>query len=366
MTRKASVGIIQQIASAVDGDTDELARISKTAHISNEVARHRLAPLAAAMASESGLRGEGVETWRSALRSSAAQRLFVSSTVEAVTNALGAAQIPWMPLKGTDPIEELYRTPELRPATDADILVSRRVFDEARAALEENGWRGVSQGREAERYLKAEGYNWKAVSGHCALLELHYRLWGAVDPGLSEAILKRAEPDHSRGGSCLRTTRADAYLIAATHFWMAEPPRVLMYPFELRKMAQAWADPEFSEEICERAIEHDLQVFVGLSAQLVWDLWRCETGRAVFERLSATFRSGERFLLRRAMRTTLAALHIPLPAIVAARLFDRRRSRTGWRGPIRRIWPHPGVLEEMMPDTGSGLKRRLLHLSGWA
>ncbi len=91
-------------------------------------------------------------------------------------------------------VAHCYPQPECRPTTDLDILVPEERFREAREALRAAGWHDLHPGPLHEDFLVREGYNWQARHTSGIMLELHFRLWGPVDPRLARAVFERATP----------------------------------------------------------------------------------------------------------------------------------------------------------------------------
>ena len=216
-------------------------------------------------------------------------------------------------------------------------------LEAARRALERTGWRATSTDSRAERFLHEEGYNWKALGPQKVLLELHYRLWGSVPTELGPAVLERSDPAPELGASARRLNWADAYLVGAAHFWVTPPPRPLVYWRDQYLLLSQGGD-SVGHEVARAAAELGLQLPVGLVARGVARIFGDDANAGVAEQLLADLRPAERLVARRAERG--AGADLPLGALVLARLLSGRPSRMGWKAVWRRIWAHPGVVEQ--------------------
>ena len=54
---------------------------------------------------------------------------------------------------------------------------------------------------------------------------------------------------------------------------------------------------------------------------------------------------------------------LTLDVVYLARLLARRPSRMGWLAPWRRIWPHPGTVNQLTPDEWPWWGRRAWIMS---
>ena len=274
--------------------------------------------------------------------------------------ALGAAGVAWAPLKGLDLGSRVYPAPEARPTGDLDLLIAPTDLPAARAALAVAGWRPRRSGRHYEAYLAGEAYNWQALDASGLLLELHYRLWGVVPAGLAAELLAAATPDPTLGPTARRLSLAGAYVIAAVHAWASPPPRPLLAWWDLERIAAA-GGPGLAAEVTALAAAHGLELFVLLAAEVAGDLWPRPEQAAIVAALAPRLRRAERLARRRAQRRDLA--EAPFEPLVLARLLSGRPSRSGWRALGRRLWAHPGAVEEETPPHWRWPARRLVHLA---
>jgi len=334
--------LVQVMARATAGDPEAVEQLTATGEGITAVIENRLAPLLVFLAHEQAV--EAPEAWLASMRQTAVMRILLENALSNLGTDLDAAGIPWLPLKGMGLPARLYPRPECRPTSDIDVLIPETRFFEARDLLQRQGWEDIHPGPLHEDFLVREGYNWQARHTSGVMLELHFRLWGPVDPELPAAILDAAEPAPGLGSMARLSGPVESYIVAACHLWNSPPPVVLLYFFDLHLLSQAAAgDPGFTESVIALARRHDLQLFVGLAAAVTARLWPGETNRQIAAALLAELRAPERMVLMRARRRS--TLEIPLGALVLSRLLSNRKSRSGWRAPFRRLWPHPAIFQ---------------------
>ncbi len=348
---------VQDLSRALSGDLDALRRSVEADPEGQLVTLHRIG---AALT----LRGRGAdleipEPWRQILRRGGALHLLLGDSLEKIGQILGDASVPWAPIKGMDLRDRLYSPREERPTADLDILIARRDLLTAREALLDAGWRGEADSPRNEDFLLREGYNWKAVGPNGLLLELHFELWGSVPAGMAGAMLNRAEADPTLGSTGRRLIWSDAFLLAAAHIWVTPPPRPLLYWWELAKLASRGGEESY-EEILSASQSWGLQLPTALAAQATASLFASPGCERIVAELSAELRPTERRV--RDLATRCSPQRLPLSRLVLARLLARRPSRMGWRAPLRRLWAHPGVVEQHTPDAWPWAWRRLWYL----
>lgn len=347
---------MKRLAAALAGDGDALAALAADPDAIELARVHRVGPALSLRARRLGIDGPAAQSWHRGLIAVAAHRLHVEDrlgTVGAALGAVGEAGVPWLPLKGCDLGARVYRYPEERPVGDIDLLVPRAELPRAQAALRAAGWRGIAESPRVERYLRDEGYAWQAQDSAGLLLEVHVRLWGIVPAGLGAALLAAAVPDPTLGPSGRRLPFAHAWLVAAVHTWLNPPPRPLLAWWDLERIAAA--EPGMAEEAGRLAEAWDLQLPAGLAAAQVAELWESEPNRRIADRLLGGLRPLERLAARRGEA-------VGLKSIVLARLLSGRASRAGWRSLPRRVWAHPGIVEQETPAGRSWPMRRLAHV----
>ncbi|HET9228542.1 MAG TPA: nucleotidyltransferase family protein, partial [Thermoanaerobaculia bacterium] len=216
---------MNRLAAALAGDSAALAALAADPAAADLARVHRVGPALALRARRLGIAGPAAESWRRGLIAVAAHRLHIEDRLRGVGAALGAAGVPWLPLKGCDLGARAYRDPEERPVGDIDVLIPRAELPRAQEALRAAGWRGFSDSPRMERYLRDEGYAWQAQDAAGVLLEVHVRLWGIVPAGMGAALLAAAVPDPGLGPTGRRLPFAHAWLVAAVHSWLNPPPR---------------------------------------------------------------------------------------------------------------------------------------------
>lgn len=300
-----------------------------------------------------------------ALRARAAATwVLVERDLRGLGTALGAAGVPWAPIKGADvatrSAPRLYGDPAERTMTDLDLLVPEADYRRAREALEADGWTNRAPGARFERYVEEEGSAWTGGrEGSPLVVELHLRLWGFVPDGLGDALLDRADADRSLGPTARRLRLADAFLLAAVHPWLHLPPRSLANWWEVHRLAEVGGEP-LAEEAAGEARRWGLELPVVLSAAQVAALWPGGVGSDVAERVWGGLRWSERPAARRALSKPPSEVSIEL--VAAARLLAGRPSRSGAKPLLRRFWAHPGIVERLTPERWSWPRRRAVHL----
>jgi hypothetical protein len=347
---------VRALASALAGDPDALAALAADPAGAGLAQLHRLGPALALRARRLGIEGPSVDAWRRSLMGVTAHRLRIDEGLARLGSVLGAAGVPWLPIKGSDLGSRVYDRPEERPAGDVDVLVAHADYLRARSALEAAGWRSLASGARIDAYLLEEGYAWQATDPTGLLLEVHHRLWGVVPRGFGQAMVEAAEPDPALGPTARRLPLAHAWLIAAVHVWLNPPPRPLLAAWDLERIAA----PALVEEIVELALDWDLQLLAALAAEYAGSLWPSEPHRRIADRLMETLRPAERLAARRALEGGVESAS--LESIVLARLLSRRSSRAGWRSLFRRFWAHPGIVEMETPAGRSWPARRMSHV----
>ncbi len=335
--------ILEIMSHACTGHAEAIRQLAASPPGISAAIEHRVAPLLAILAYKTGI--DVPEKWLGAMRQSATMRLLLESALSGLGDILDAAAIPWVPLKGMGLPARLYPSPECRPTSDVDVLIPEAQLSEARDNLRKAGWKDIHSGTAYEHFLLHEGYNWQASHPSGVMLELHFRLWGPVDPALPQTIIDAARPAPDLGVLARIPGPAESYIVTACHLWNSPQPVALMYFFDLHLLSQAGANrPAFAESVISMARRHDLQLFAGLAAAVTNQLWPDDTSRQIARGLLTHLRPAERAIVTLARYRS--ARDIPLGALVFARLLSGRKSRSGWRAPLRRVWPHPAIFQE--------------------
>ena len=346
-------------AAGLAGDRSSLAELAMRPELGPLIAANRIGPGLAIRAAELGVQGSEVGDWNDQMRSAAALRLRLEAAMRNLASAFAGARIAWTPLKGMGLDPELYPRIEERISTDIDALISRSDLEAAIRALEAHGWRSLIATDRQRAYALDEGYNWKLGLGS-VMLELHFRLWGGVPEALAIDILDRAVPAPELGATARRIDPTDAYVVAAVHTWQTPPPRYLMLWWDLHRMAGVGHD-DLAEAVIRRTSDYGLDAFVALAAATAADLWGDDANRRIADALAARMRGPERWAARSLSRTCPATAS--LGVLTLGRLLAGRPSRSGWRAIPRRIWAHPGTVDDETPATWSWPRRRLVHLA---
>lgn len=348
---------MRRLAAALADDPDALATLAADPAGADLAKLHRVGPALALRARRLGIEGPAVDSWRRSLMGVAAHRLRIDEGLSSLGAVLGAAGVPWLPIKGCDLGSRVYDRPEERPAGDVDVLVTQADYLRARRALETAGWRSLTSGARIEAYLLEEGYAWQATDPTGLLLEVHHRLWGVAPPGFGRALMEAAAPDPALGPTARRLPLAHAWLVAAVHVWLNPPPRPLLAVWDLERITRA---ADLVDDAIRLAVDWDLQLPAALAADYAAGLWESEPHRRIADRLTDTLRPAERLAARRALEGEVEGT--PLGSIVLARLLSFRESRAGWRSLVRRVWAHPGIVEMETPAGRSWPARRLSHV----
>ncbi len=345
----------RRLAATLGGDGRALDELAASDRGGELAARHRASGALYLRARRRGLDTPAVAAWRRQTLRVAAHHLRLTATAAEVAGRLDDAGIEWTPLKGYDLATRLYDAPEERATGDLDLLIRPQRLDDARRVLRAAGWRDLYAGPRNRVFLAEEGYAWMAVKDLHPLLEIHFRLWGLVPDGFAAALFERSVPDPSLPPGGRRLSFADAYLIAAVHAWLS--PRYLTAWWELARLAERLS-PAQVEDLIRDASAWDLQLPVALSARISAALWHRPPCREIRRRLAGDLRAPERLLAARARHRPTA---LSLASLQAARLLAGRSSRMRLKGPWRRIWPHPGIVERATPEDWPWIARRLWY-----
>jgi hypothetical protein len=293
--------------------------------------------------------------WRQHLQRAGAQGIVFESVLQRIAATLGAHGVTWCPLKGMDLRSRLYRWPEERAVGDVDVLVAPGDFEQARDVLRAAGWRDACKAEDARRYEREEGYNWQAFDGHGVLLELHFRLWGAIGEAFAEEARVSAWRDEALGPCGRRLSWPFAFVVAAVHCWIDPPPHAAREWWEVHLLSQQGGE-EMVSQVVEIARRWGLELPVVQAAIVVCELWPGSPCGAIGNSLRPHLRWSERLVARRSLRR--GADLLPWGKIVLARLLAGRPTRMGWRTPIRRVWDHAGTVAATTPDSWPWWRRR--------
>jgi hypothetical protein len=167
---------------------------------------------------------EGAEPWARdllrELRTAAAFQQRRDALLREAIEALAAASVDVLVIKGAALAHTIYPEPYVRPRVDVDVLVDRADLARASRVLEAGGWlRDVESDAE---WMSGQRHYTKALgsSGRVERLDLH---WRVVNPmvfadALSFADLReRAVPVTSLGPSARTPAIGDALLLACLH-----------------------------------------------------------------------------------------------------------------------------------------------------
>ena len=342
-----------RLAAALGGDERALERLAADDAEGDLARQHRAGGALYLRARPLGLDTPAVVAWHHQTLAVAAHYLQLQATVHAVAGCLANAGVEWLPLKGYDLATRIYDAPEERPTGDLDLLILPSQLDDAVGALSADGWQPLYQGARNRAYQADEGYAWVAVKAPHPLLEVHFRLWGLVPRGFGSAIFKRSRRDPALPVAGRRLSLADAYLVAAVHAWLS--PRYVVAWWDLARLSAHMASEDV-DAVVREAGAWDLQLPVVLAAEVSAALWGESACQTIQRRLVGDLALTERLLAARARRRLTA---LPLASLQAARLLAGRRSRQRLKGPWRRVWPHPAIVERETPEGLPWFARRL-------
>ena len=338
-------------------DPAAAAGLALTGATFDAAATRRLAPAIAARALEAGAADAALEPFVAQLRASAARWLRFRAMLQRIGEALGAAGVAWLPIKGADVATRVYPDPAERPASDLDILVRPAEREAAFAALETAGFRRwYPRNRYTGDFHDREAHNVLFASPEGLPVEVHYRLWGMVPPAFTAGIHAAAEAAPELGATALRPALHHEIVLTAVHAWHTSRPRPLTQLLDIVRLTAK--DPCAPGLAAEAALRHGLQLPTGLvllDAGVTCGVPELERSAAP---LLARLRPPERLVLSRFIRTGEDG--VPITAVFLATLLARRPRRRGPLALVRRLWPHPHVVALSTPDTLPWWRRRLL------
>lgn len=346
---------LKLLAAALAGDRRALGELAFRDDLRGAVGGARIAPALALHAAALGVGGPEVPLWHSELMAGTSHGLLLRHSLTGIGRLLGREGITWAPFKGLGLTPHVYPEWGERPTGDIDILVGSGDYERARRALGGDGWRDLVEVTGADEFVGDEGYNWQATNDDGVALELHFRLWGCAPEGLAAAVMSRWQPDAENGPTARRLQLADAYLLAAVHWWTVPPPRLLIHLWDLHRIATA-GGAEVVDGVLAETRRWGLELFVAPVAAAVAGLWGDEANGAIAAGARAGLRAPERLAARRIERAGIDAAGLEVVSL--ARLLARRDSRMGWKAVWRRVWPHPAVLRMKTPETWGWARRR--------
>ncbi len=351
-------GEARLLCAAVDDD-EALAAVLASPELAARAAGHRLAPVLARRAVEAGLSGPAAEGWLSQLRASSAHWAVRTEILRRIGAALGQAGVPWAAIKGADLALTCYPSPGERPSSDLDVLVPEGARHEALAALTAAGFEfSGAEAPFAADFFEKDGYNYPLTAPAGVHVELHFRLWGLVPPGLTTELLDAAEPWPKLGPTAHRPRPAHALLLAAVHSWHTPRPRPLGQLLDLHLLART-GGPALLDETASAAARWGLQLPAGLAAAAAGACFGNSGLDALAARLLAGTRLPERAVLSRFLSHGEGAISIG--AVFLGTLLAARPRRRGLRSILRQLWPHPHVVEQATPPHLPWPLRRLHH-----
>ena len=130
----------RMVASAIEGDREALTSVLKDERLDEGVGYHRMGAALFVAAKELGLEGPAVDRCHAICVATAVQWMGLRAALAKAGEALDAADVPWVPLKGLDTAERFFPRPELRLSSDIDVIVPVGRLDDAMRALSAAGW----------------------------------------------------------------------------------------------------------------------------------------------------------------------------------------------------------------------------------
>jgi hypothetical protein len=167
----------------------------------------------------------------------------LSRQLAELLDALRAASVPVLVLKGMALAEPVYGNPALRPMEDIDLLVRRHDVPRARTALEPLGYAAPYAEQDLDRRA-ATVLVPSATPSARAVVDLH---WALVDAKSGPTAGRWADGVWERaravtlGGSAARTlSPGDAVIHACVHLAVNHGLQGLLWYCDLAMMARAW------------------------------------------------------------------------------------------------------------------------------
>jgi len=188
-----------------------------------DAASFRVLPLAWHNLQGSGVDDPGLERCRGIYRHTWSKNQLVLHRTAPALEALRAAGIPLLVLKGAALAHLVYPTPGTRPMNDVDVLVPACRAAEARAILEGAGWRPTLElPASAVPFLHALGYS----DGAGAEIDLHWRALWEARPGAEDPFWAHARPLRLAGIDMSTLSPTDHLFHVAVHGlrWSEVPP----------------------------------------------------------------------------------------------------------------------------------------------
>lgn len=289
---------------------------------------------------------------RRALAKSATTWALLEQTLTEVGRTLTAVDIPFVLIKGAAACP-LYPLPELRPTSDLDLLIHHRDLDDARRALSAQGWRSAVKGRYAEDYLQDEGSCWQAYRQGRVVVEVHFRFWGSVTSDFHRSVLTNAKP---RADGFRVPSLSHQLIIAAAHAARQPRPRRAVDLLDICLLllhSESTAFRDLARDAKSSGQSLPVTLALDIAASVLNEAWP----QAALRNLEDSLRLSERRVLARGRR--FGQDSVPWWRIRLAMLLARRPSRAGLRSILRRVWPHPGVVEQRTSPHRSWPARRL-------
>lgn len=252
--------------------------------------REELAPLVYQRVREQGAAGDWPVAVLDALeqraRDAAGEELLRGAETRSVVDALAAAGVRAVIIKGTALAYGAYPTPASRPRADTDLLVSPAQSGTARDVLQGIGFvRTVT----CEQLFSQFEVQKLDRFGLTHAFDVHWKI--STQPLFAEVltyedIVARACPLPALGPSALAPADADALLLACIHPVMhhQNSPR-LLWLFDILLLASRLT-PDEAGRFVQRARDRKVAEVCAHQLRLVQDLFGLNIGSAIFDELA--------------------------------------------------------------------------------
>jgi Uncharacterised nucleotidyltransferase len=277
------------LLTALEDPTQAISLPSDDAHLISGARYHRLTPLLSAVCGNS-LPPQLAESFRRDRLISAARHLMLGQVAEECINALTAARVPTILLKGLEYQVRLYSDAGTRPTADVDVLVPNECRRTAFGVLDRLGF----EPRAAAPGFDDPDYHEVAWTRGSVEVDLHM----ALAPLARCRIDYRAIWDRA---TTLRLGKTDTQALAPAHAAIFHALHMAIDHFEI---------PAIYLVDMARLIPDAVQA---AEAEACARLWRCRRPLATAAALAATFLP----------RAGLALRNLAPPGFVGRRVIDR-------------------------------------------
>jgi hypothetical protein len=245
--------VTTHVAAAVSGDRERLSArpYDPDAAFWREARDHRVDLLLIDLARTSGADRAWPDAARQAARSvevdASALRSLRDAELRRVLDALGAAGVPCLLLKGAALAHTLYRQPHTRPRSDADLLVKAGDAGRVAAILEARGYARAAE-TSGDYATSQMHFDRPGAPDHRYALDIHWRIVNAhaiADAVGFEEFAASRVPVPGLGAHAWALSRPHALALACMHC-VAHHPNAedLLWLSDLRLMVSGLTEDE--------------------------------------------------------------------------------------------------------------------------